>query len=101
MMRNITASPFRLKTSLRRPYDRKPLAVRAGRCRAGNRGRRSGAYLREIVVSWIIVSRATGKPVLETFSSRTAGAVDRARYEVLTALQWLQRFNATVREQGR
>ena len=48
-------------------------------------------------MSWIIVSRATGKPVLETFSSRTAEAVDRARYEVLTALQWLQRFNATVK----
>jgi len=48
-------------------------------------------------MSWIIVSRETGKPVLETFSSRTAEAVDRARYEVLTALQWLQRFNATVK----
>jgi hypothetical protein len=51
-------------------------------------------------MSWIIVSRATGKPVLETFSSRTADAVDRARYEVFTALQWLQRFNAGLREQG-
>jgi hypothetical protein len=39
--------------------------------------------------------------VQETFSSRTADAVDRARYEVLTALQWLQRFNAGLREQGR
>jgi hypothetical protein len=52
-------------------------------------------------MSWIIVSRETGKPVLETWSSRTADAVDRARYEVLTALQWLQRFNAGLREQGR
>ncbi len=51
--------------------------------------------------SWIIVSRATGLPVLETFSARLAGAVDTARYEVLTALQWLQRFNASVRETGR
>lgn len=47
--------------------------------------------------SWIIVSRATGKPVLETFSARVAGAVDRGRYEVLTALDWLQRFNASVK----
>lgn len=52
-------------------------------------------------MGWIIVSRETGKPVLETFSGRVAGAVDTARYEVLTALQWLQRFNASVREQGR
>jgi hypothetical protein len=48
-------------------------------------------------MSWIIVSRATGKPVLETWSSRTADAVDCARYEVFTALQWLQRFNASVK----
>lgn len=48
-------------------------------------------------MSWIIVSRETGRPVLETYSARVAGAVDLARYEVLTALAWLQRFNEGVR----
>ena len=46
--------------------------------------------------SWIVVSRATGKPVLETWSASVAGAVNLDRYEVLTALAWLQRFNASV-----
>lgn len=43
--------------------------------------------------SWIIVSRDTGKPVLETFSRAVADAVNVNKYEVLTALEWLQRFN--------
>ena len=43
--------------------------------------------------SWIVVSRATGKPVLETFERRTADAINTDKYEVLTALQWLVRFN--------
>jgi hypothetical protein len=48
-------------------------------------------------VSWVIVSRETGRPVLETYSARVAGAVDLGRYEVLTALAWLQRFNSEVK----
>jgi hypothetical protein len=47
--------------------------------------------------SWIVVSRETGKPVFETFSQRIAGKVNLARYEVLTALEWLQRFNASLK----
>ena len=44
--------------------------------------------------SWIIVSKATGKPVFETFNRSTAEKVDFGAYEVLTAAQWLARFNA-------
>jgi hypothetical protein len=44
--------------------------------------------------SWVIVCRETGKPVLETFNPKIAKAINLARYEVMTALQWLQRFNA-------
>lgn len=47
--------------------------------------------------SWIIVSRATGKPVLETFERSTAEAVNQNAYEVLTAYQWLVRFNAETK----
>jgi hypothetical protein len=49
--------------------------------------------------SWIVVSRATGKPVLETFEHSTASAVNQSAYEVLTAYQWLVRFNAAVSEE--
>lgn len=50
--------------------------------------------------SWIIVSRATGQPVYETFHRRIAEAVNQDRFEVLTALQWLGRLNAARRKEG-
>lgn len=50
--------------------------------------------------SWIIVSRATGKPVLETFKYDIAKAINQSAYEVLTAMQWLVRFNTQVKKDG-
>jgi hypothetical protein len=38
--------------------------------------------------SWIIVSRATGKPVFEVFDRRTADAINNEQYEALTPLEW-------------
>jgi len=46
--------------------------------------------------SWVVVSRETGQPVLETFDAGTAGKVNQEKYEVLTAQQWLGRFNKQV-----
>jgi hypothetical protein len=46
--------------------------------------------------SWIVVSRETGKAVLETYSRATAKAINQEKYEVLTALQWLIRFNRSI-----
>lgn len=46
--------------------------------------------------SWIAVCRSTGAPVLETFSRPVADAIDAGRFEVLTAAQWLARFNAGI-----
>jgi hypothetical protein len=43
--------------------------------------------------SWIVVDRQSGKPVGETYNRKTAEAVNQEKYEVLTALQWLTRFN--------
>jgi hypothetical protein len=49
--------------------------------------------------SWIVVDRATGRPVLETYNRATASAINRKlRYEVLTAYAWLVRFNRSLRE---
>ena len=50
--------------------------------------------------SWVAVSRATGLPVLETYSRTVVEALNQDRYEVLTAAQWLGRFNAAVRAAG-
>ena len=47
--------------------------------------------------SWIIVSRETGDSVFETFQRGVAEKINQEKYEVLTALQWLQRFNARVK----
>lgn len=43
--------------------------------------------------SWIIVDRATGEAVLETWSRDVAARVNVDRYEVRTALVHLQRLN--------
>ena len=39
--------------------------------------------------SWVVVDRATGQSVLETFDRKTAEAINQDRYQVLTALQYL------------
>jgi hypothetical protein len=43
--------------------------------------------------SWVIVDRATGDSVLETFSRSLAEKINQDRYEVVTAAQWLARLN--------
>jgi hypothetical protein len=47
--------------------------------------------------SFVIVHRDTGKAVIETYSLEIAAVVNTDKYEVLTALEWLQRFNRTVK----
>lgn len=54
--------------------------------------------LEERCGSWVIVDRAGGKPVLETFSKSVASAVNQDKYEVLTAAQWFGRFNGSLRK---
>lgn len=51
--------------------------------------------------SWIVVSKATGLPVLETFSETVADAINLDKYVVMTALQWLVQFNRSVRRRGK
>lgn len=43
--------------------------------------------------SWIIVRRATGEAVLETWSRDVAARINVDRYEVRTALDHLRRLN--------
>lgn len=50
--------------------------------------------------SWVVVSKETGEPVFETFNADTAGKVNQEKYEVLTAQQWLGRFNRRVGGEG-
>lgn len=48
-------------------------------------------------MSWIITHRETGKAVFEIFNPKVAAAVNRDRYNVQTALEYLQAMNAIVR----
>lgn len=46
-----------------------------------------------IDASWIIVDRATGKPVLETWNFDLVQFVNLQRYRVYTAHAWLAGLN--------
>ncbi len=47
--------------------------------------------------SWVIVDKATGKPVLETFRASIAVKVNTDRYEAVPILDWLYRVNAAAK----
>lgn len=48
--------------------------------------------------SWIIVSKATGQPVIELYNRELVEHVNQDKYKIYTALQWLQKFNLEVKE---
>ena len=48
--------------------------------------------------SWVVVSKADNKPVLETYSKSVADKVNTDKYTVMPVLQWLQSLN--VKNQG-
>ena len=47
--------------------------------------------------SWIIVKTGTLDAVIELFSPNLVERVNTDKYDVLTALDYLQRFNASVK----
>jgi hypothetical protein len=50
--------------------------------------------------SWIIVDKETGLPAIETFCEAYAETMRSNKdCEVLTALEWLTRFNTQIKEQ--
>lgn len=46
-----------------------------------------------MTASWVIVSKETGKAVLETFSESVADRVNRDAYHVVPILNYLQGLN--------
>jgi hypothetical protein len=46
-----------------------------------------------IDASWVIIERATGKVVMETFNFELVQFVNLTRYEVKTAREWLVSLN--------
>jgi hypothetical protein len=47
--------------------------------------------------SWTIVEKATGEAIFETFTRKIAERINQDKYEVLTTLQWLIRFNQQIK----
>ena len=43
--------------------------------------------------SWVVVRKATGEAVFETFSRKIADAVNRDAYRVVPILDWLVSLN--------
>lgn len=47
----------------------------------------------ETTHSWVIVSLATGKAVLETYSEKLARAVNTHKYKAVPVYEWLASIN--------
>lgn len=47
--------------------------------------------------SWVILNRETMQPVMEFFNPQLVALVNLNKYEVMTTLEWLQMFNASVK----
>ena len=51
----------------------------------------------DLIGSWIIVDKATGKPVIELYNPVNVARVNTEKYQVYTAEEWLIHFNRSVR----
>ena len=49
-----------------------------------------------LIGSWIIVDKATGKPVIELYNFANVTRVNTEKYQVYTAEEWLIHFNRSV-----
>ena len=41
------------------------------------------------VASWVVVDKATGKPVAEIYEQRTVERINTEKYEIWTAYEWM------------
>jgi hypothetical protein len=48
--------------------------------------------------SWVIVQKSTGMAVAEVFNHRSACGWPASRFEVVSALEWLQHVNQEARK---
>ena len=50
-----------------------------------------------MATSWVIIEKATGCAVMETYNQKTVNAVNRNKFEVIPILEYLCNFNAKVK----
>ena len=47
----------------------------------------------DLVGSWIIVDKVTGKPVCELYNAHNVARINTEKYQVYTAHEWLAQLN--------
>jgi hypothetical protein len=53
-----------------------------------------------MTASWVIVERATGAAVLETYNPKAVACLNTAKYEAVPILAYLQGLNARIKAAG-
>jgi hypothetical protein len=51
-------------------------------------------------MSWVIVDKATGKGVFETFNEDVAKAINTTKYDVVEIQEYLETLNAKIKAAG-
>ncbi len=51
-------------------------------------------------MSWVIVEKATGKAVLETFNAKVLAAINVAKYEAVPIGKYLGELNQRIKAAG-
>ncbi|CAB5079641.1 hypothetical protein UFOVP146_57 [uncultured Caudovirales phage] len=50
-----------------------------------------------MTASWVIVEKSTRKAICETYSESTIEAINKAKYQAIPILEYLQEFNRKVK----
>lgn len=50
--------------------------------------------------SWVIINKATGNAVMETFNRRYAEAVNNEKYQAVPVLEYLHGLNRKIKEKA-
>lgn len=50
--------------------------------------------------SWVIINKATGGAVFETFSPKLVSCINATKYEAVPILEYLQSLNARIKATG-
>lgn len=50
--------------------------------------------------SFVIVRKADGQAIMETFSARVAERVNKSKYEAVPILDYLERLNAKIKAEA-
>lgn len=50
--------------------------------------------------SWVIINKATGNPLLETFNPKYVAALNTEKYSAVPIMEYLTTLNARIKAKG-